>query len=160
MPARLDAASLRLDYYHSPRVTMFARYNHAPSSFTIPEEWNAASQLRNTGRTRTITGGLDAELAPRLYNELRLNYSNDARVESTTIAALSSLLGFVVYGAIVLAAAIIVKQQTGVVLDPLKFHPVIVAAPAGMIVLGAIAGIVPAFKAYSTDVAANLVATS
>lgn len=81
-------------------------------------------------------------------------------LESTTIAALGSLLGFVVYGAIVLAAAIIVKQQTGVVLDPLKFHPAIVAAPAGMIVLGAVAGVVPAFKAYSTDVAANLVATS
>jgi len=81
-------------------------------------------------------------------------------LEATTIAALGSLLGFVVYGAIVVGAAIIVKQQTGVVLDPLKFHPAIVAAPAGMIVLGAIAGIVPAFKAYSTDVAANLVATS
>jgi putative ABC transport system permease protein len=81
-------------------------------------------------------------------------------LESTTIATLGSLLGFAVYGAIVLAAAIIVKQQTGVVLDPLKFHPALVAAPAGMVVLGAIAGIVPAFKAYSTDVAANLVATS
>ena len=64
-----------------------------------------------------------------------------------------------VYAAIVLAAAIVVKQQTGVVLDPLKFHPALIAAPAGMIVLGAIA-VAPAFKAYATDVAANLVATS
>lgn len=81
-------------------------------------------------------------------------------LESTTIAALGSLLGYVVYGAIVVAAAIIVKQQTGVVLDPLKFHPALWMAPAGMIVLGAFAGVVPAFKAYSTDVAANLVAQS
>jgi hypothetical protein len=86
MPARMDAASLRLDYYHSPRLTMFGRYNHAPSAYTIPEEWNAASRLRHTGRTRTITGGVDAELSSRLYHELRVNYSNDARVESDTIA--------------------------------------------------------------------------
>jgi putative ABC transport system permease protein len=81
-------------------------------------------------------------------------------LEATTIAALGSLLGYVVYGTIVFAAAMVVKQQTGVVLDPLKFHPALVLTMAGMIALGAIAGVVPALKAYGTDVASNLVATS
>jgi putative ABC transport system permease protein len=81
-------------------------------------------------------------------------------MESTTIAALGSLIGYVVYGAIVIAAAVVVKQQTGVVLDPLKFHPALVLTPLGMVVIGAGAGVVPAFKAYATDVASNLVALS
>ena len=88
MPARLDAASVRLDYFHGPRLTVFGRYNQAPSEFTIPEEWNAASRKLHTDRTRTITGGLHAALSTRLHNELRVNYSSDARVESTTIVAL------------------------------------------------------------------------
>lgn len=81
-------------------------------------------------------------------------------LESTTIAALGSLLGYVVYGLIVFAAALVVKQQTGVVLDPFKYHPSLVLTFAGMVGIGAAAGIAPAIKAYSTDVASNLVATS
>lgn len=81
-------------------------------------------------------------------------------LESTTIAALGSLLGYVIYGAIVVAAAVVIKQQTGVVLDPLKFHPSLVLTLAGMVVVGAGAGVVPAFKAYATDVASNLVSAS
>ena len=34
------------------------------------------------------------------------------------------------------------------------------AAPLGMTVLGALAGLLPAFKAYATDVARNLLPTS
>ena len=48
----------------------------------------------------------------------------------------------------------------GVVLDPLKFHPALVLTLAGMVVMGAIAGVIPAFKAYGTDVASNLVTTT
>ncbi|HZE99848.1 MAG TPA: ABC transporter permease [Planctomycetota bacterium] len=81
-------------------------------------------------------------------------------LESTAIATLGSVLGYAVYGAIVVAAAIVVKQQTGVVLDPLKFHPSLVLTLAGMVGVGALSGVVPAFKAYATDVASNLVAAS
>lgn len=87
MPARLDAASLRLDYHHGPRLTVFGRYNHAPSRFTIPEEWNAATRTLHTNRTRTLTGGIQAALSTRLHNELRVNYSSDARVESTSMVS-------------------------------------------------------------------------
>ena len=40
--------------------------------------------------------------------------------------------------------------------DPAKFDPALWMTPVGMIILGALAGLVPAFKAYRTDVASNL----
>jgi putative ABC transport system permease protein len=86
--------------------------------------------------------------------------------ESGTIAALGSLAGFVVYGVVLSAAAVIIRAQTGVVLDVLQSAQVdlgggssvsiLVVGPLGMIAVGALAGVIPAIKAYSTDVAANL----
>ena len=80
--------------------------------------------------------------------------------EAATIALLGSLLGFAFYAAILGGASVVVRQQTGVVLDLVAFHPAHVLTPIGMILLGALAGLLPAFKAYSTDVAGNLVPTS
>ncbi len=77
-------------------------------------------------------------------------------MESTTITALGVLLGYLVYGGILSAAMVIVRAQTGVVLDAFKFDPSLWMTPVGMIILGALAGLVPAFKAYRTDVASNL----
>jgi len=76
--------------------------------------------------------------------------------ESATIAALGAMLGFVFYGVIVLVAASIIRSQTGVVIDAWSFHPALALTPPVMIALGALAGVVPAIKAYSTDVSANL----
>lgn len=81
-------------------------------------------------------------------------------LESTVIAALGSLLGYLVYAAVLGAAAAVIRSQTGVVLEVLSFHPSLVWTPAGMVVLGALAGLLPAFKAYSTDVSENLVPAS
>ena len=78
-------------------------------------------------------------------------------LESTVIAVIGSLLGYVVYAGILSAAAYGVRQQTGVVLYVFELHPVLWMTPLGMALLGAIAGIAPAYKAYSTDVAENLV---
>ncbi len=77
-------------------------------------------------------------------------------LESTTITALGALLGYLVYGAILSAAFVIVRAQTGVVLDAFRFDHALWMTPVGMILLGALAGLVPAFKAYRTDVASNL----
>lgn len=77
-------------------------------------------------------------------------------LESTTIALLGSLCGYAVYMAILGMAGVIVRAQTGVVFDLLRFHPILLLTPISMIVIGALAGIVPAFKAYATDVATNL----
>jgi putative ABC transport system permease protein len=77
-------------------------------------------------------------------------------VESAAIAALGMVFAFFIYGAVVVVASEIIRTQTGVVIDPLKFHLVMLVAPAGIIGLSALLGIFPAFKAYRTDVASGL----
>jgi putative ABC transport system permease protein len=77
-------------------------------------------------------------------------------LEAATITLLGVLVGFLVYGAILASAIVIVRAQTGVVLDALQFDRALWLTPLGMIVLGALSGFIPAFKAYRTDVASNL----
>jgi putative ABC transport system permease protein len=77
-------------------------------------------------------------------------------LEAVTITALGTAIGYLTYSAIIAAAFITVRAQTGVVLDAWKFEAVHLWTPAAMIALGAIAGVVPAVKAYYTDVATNL----
>ncbi len=80
--------------------------------------------------------------------------------ESTTIAGLGALLGFAVYAGILAVAAALVREQTGVLLDVVAWHPALIWTPVGMMLLGAASGLLPAVKAYSTDVASNLVPAS
>jgi putative ABC transport system permease protein len=77
-------------------------------------------------------------------------------MEATTITAIGAAAGFVVYGAILSAAFLVVRSQTGVVLDAFRLDPALWATPAGIILTGALAGLVPAFKAYRTDVVSSL----
>ncbi len=77
-------------------------------------------------------------------------------LESASIAAIGAALGYAVYALILLGASVVIRAETGVVLDVLKPGPALLAAPLAMIALGILAGIIPAIKAYSTDVASNL----
>ena len=81
-------------------------------------------------------------------------------LEASAIAALGTLLGFFFYAGVVSVAAWVIRAQTGVVLDVARWNVVFAWTPLAMTALGALAGVVPAFKAYSTDVAANLTPTS
>ncbi len=81
-------------------------------------------------------------------------------LESTAIAALGMVIAFGIYLAIMSGAASVIRAQTGVVLNPFAWHPVMAGAPLGMITAAALAGVVPAFKAYRTDVASNLTPAS
>ena len=81
-------------------------------------------------------------------------------LEAASISAIGMAAGFAFYGIILTTVAGVIRAQTGVVLDPLKFNAVLLWAPLLLIALGALAGIVPAFKAYRTDVAAHLTPTS
>jgi len=81
-------------------------------------------------------------------------------LEAAGIAVLGMAAGFAVYAVIALGVASVIRAQTGVVLEPLAWHPVQVVAPLAMIGLSALAGIVPAAKAYRTNVADNLVPVS
>ena len=81
-------------------------------------------------------------------------------LESTFIAALGMVMAFGIYLVIMFGAANVIRTQTGVVLNPYAWHPVMIWAPLGMIGAAAFAGVIPAFKAYRTDVASNLVPVS
>lgn len=76
--------------------------------------------------------------------------------ESAAIAGIGMALSFALYAIVVLVASSIIRVQTGVVINPLEFHWVMIAAPVGIIGLAALCGIFPAIKAYRTDVASNM----
>ncbi|MBI2923702.1 MAG: ABC transporter permease [Planctomycetes bacterium] len=81
-------------------------------------------------------------------------------LESTAIAGFGALGGLGISTALIAGAAHVVRSQTGVVIQVFAFHPVQFLAPAAMVALGALVGIVPALKAYRTPVAENLVPQS
>ena len=80
-------------------------------------------------------------------------------LEASAIAGIGVMLGFAVYFALVTAAAGIIRAQTGVVLEAWSWHPVLVWAPLALVLLSALAGLVPAIKAYRTEVAEHLAPT-
>ena len=77
-------------------------------------------------------------------------------LEASSIAALGAVAGFGVYFVIMSAAAWLIRLETGIVLNPFEPEPVMLWAPLVMLALGALAGVIPAAKAYRTDVAENL----
>ncbi len=81
-------------------------------------------------------------------------------MESAAIAALGALGSFAVYAGIMNGAATVIRAQTGVVLLPWQFTDVMIWVPAAMIGMAAVAGIIPAIKAYRTNVAENLLPVS
>jgi len=81
-------------------------------------------------------------------------------LESATISALGVAAGFLIYLLLMAAVAGIIRSQTGVVLHPLAYDSMMLWMPLAFIALGAAAGIVPAMKAYRTDVAQNLAPVS
>ncbi len=76
--------------------------------------------------------------------------------EAGAIAAIGAAVAFAFYTALMVGIAMVMRGQTGVVLDPLAWHPVLWIGPLAVIGLGMLAGTVPALKAYTTDVASNL----
>ncbi|MDF1800930.1 MAG: FtsX-like permease family protein, partial [Planctomycetota bacterium] len=76
--------------------------------------------------------------------------------ESSLIAVLGSLVGYGAYYLILTTAAGVVRAETGVVLELWRGHPALWWTPLGMLLLGGLAGLLPAFKAYATDVAQTL----
>lgn len=76
--------------------------------------------------------------------------------EAVAIALIGIFVGFFFYAIIVGVAGQIIRRETGVVLDPFIWNVVMLWAPLGLSALGALAGIIPAWKAYQTDVANHL----
>jgi putative ABC transport system permease protein len=81
-------------------------------------------------------------------------------IEAALIALIGAIGGYAVYAVILAATKIVVKAQTGVELNVWMIDPILWLAPLLMIAVGALAGLIPAFKAYRTDVAEHLAPTS
>jgi putative ABC transport system permease protein len=77
-------------------------------------------------------------------------------LEAVAITIIGIAIGFAFYFVIVGIAGQIIRRETGVVLDPFAWNAVMLWAPVGLAALGALAGIIPAWKAYQTDVANHL----
>jgi putative ABC transport system permease protein len=77
-------------------------------------------------------------------------------LEATAIGAIGMAVAFVAYAGIVSAVAVVIQAQTGVLLETFAYSPVMLWAPLGMIALCSVCGLLPAWKAYRTDVAENL----
>ena len=80
--------------------------------------------------------------------------------ESACIGALGALGGFGVYFVLYASVAAIIRAQTGVLLPLAALHPVLAYAPAGLVVICALGGVIPALKAYRLQVAENLAPVS
>jgi putative ABC transport system permease protein len=76
--------------------------------------------------------------------------------EAGCIALLGGIGGWAVYAVALSAAREVLRTQTGVVLKLSAFHPVLLLAPLGMALLGCLAGLIPAWKAYQSEVASHL----
>jgi putative ABC transport system permease protein len=77
-------------------------------------------------------------------------------LEAAAIAALGMVLAYGVYALIMAGAAGVIRAQTGVVLEIWDWNRMMALAPLGLIALSALAGLVPAWKAYRIDVADHL----
>jgi hypothetical protein len=102
-PSTLDATSVRVDWTFGTALTLFGRYNYAPSnassrlgSFAFLGV-NSIGTLQNS--LQTLTTGATWMLSPTLSNELRFNWSRNAAKNFQTIDTFG--------GAIVPASAIL-----------------------------------------------------
>jgi putative ABC transport system permease protein len=80
--------------------------------------------------------------------------------EAACIGAVGALAGFAVYAVLFSVVSGIIRAQTGVVLSLAQFHPVLWIAPVSLVVLCALGGVIPAFKAYRLPVAENIAPVS
>jgi putative ABC transport system permease protein len=76
--------------------------------------------------------------------------------EASLIALAGALLGFLVYLGVLARIRGMVLESTGVLLEYGSLGAAHVWTPIGMLAVGALAGVLPAWKAYSTDVCRTL----
>ena len=90
----LDAASLRVDHRLNDKMTLFGRYNYAPSELVQRGFGGLALNGLDAIRvpTQTVTLGVTWIATPRLTNDFRANYS---RVNSTSAYSLDNFGGAV-----------------------------------------------------------------
>jgi hypothetical protein len=76
-PSTLNSSGIRIDYLPWERVTVFGRYNDAPSSIDqrAPAGFSESSVQDIKYRTQSLTLGTNQAFTARLTNEFHFNYS-------------------------------------------------------------------------------------
>ncbi|HEX9425264.1 MAG TPA: TonB-dependent receptor [Pyrinomonadaceae bacterium] len=92
-PSTLDATSIRVDHTLNDRVTVFGRYNYAPSG--IDERGGVSSNSLSTVaqtkfNTQTLTLSSTQTFTPSVSNDLRFNYS---KTRTNTFLAIDNFGG-------------------------------------------------------------------
>lgn len=88
-PSTLNATSFRVDHKFGDKVTVFGRYDYAPSQ-TITRTLSTLNTSALT--TQTLTLGMTHVLSARAHNELRVNFS---RVQGQNLSNLDNFNGAV-----------------------------------------------------------------
>ncbi|HSE19649.1 MAG TPA: TonB-dependent receptor [Pyrinomonadaceae bacterium] len=88
-PSTLNAISFRVDHKFGDRVTIFGRYDHAPSE-TITRTLTTLN--KSSLKTQTLTLGMTHVLSAQSNNEVRFNYS---RVRGQSLSDLDNFNGAV-----------------------------------------------------------------
>lgn len=78
--ASLDATSLRLDHSLSSRLSLFGRYNYAPSAIAA-RQYGLSMLAITPVRTQTATAGLNWQLNRMAADTLRANYSEQSSAD-------------------------------------------------------------------------------
>ena len=86
-PSSLDATSIRVDHNLTKKITLFARYNYAPS-YDATRYWEELAY--DHANTDTFTAGVTALLTPTKVNDFRANWS---RHTGTYINSLTNFHG-------------------------------------------------------------------
>jgi Carboxypeptidase regulatory-like domain/TonB dependent receptor len=81
-PSSFNATSIRIDHKLNEKITLFARYNHAPS-YSATRFWEELGYERTN--TDTLTAGLTMLLAPNKVNDFRANWSRNTANFVTTL---------------------------------------------------------------------------
>jgi hypothetical protein len=90
-PSTLNASSFRIDHHFNPKITVFGRFNEAPSSTTYrggqPGYGAAPLSVVTTAftNTRTLTLGSTQVVSPAITNEVRVNYSRSHAGQSSAV---------------------------------------------------------------------------
>jgi hypothetical protein len=75
-PSQLDAGSMRVDHHFSPSLSLFGRYNHAPSEIKTRGVGTTLNTVTDTSfSTDTLTAGVTYWIRPREVNDARFNWT-------------------------------------------------------------------------------------
>ncbi|HJX91660.1 MAG TPA: carboxypeptidase regulatory-like domain-containing protein [Pyrinomonadaceae bacterium] len=80
-PTTLDATSIRVDHSFSNTMTLFGRYNYAPSDATQRSSTTLNQLQTNQLNTTTVTIGLTQSFSPQTNNDLRINCSRNTQMQ-------------------------------------------------------------------------------